>query len=81
MPYLLSFPLRYNEFHDLYDKLKKKFPEASSLKLPGKRFLGNNFDPSFIQSRKERLHRFVLDMVKVRDKERESVHCMEECLS
>ena len=67
---LLSlFLTRYNDFHELFEKLKKKFPEANSLKLPGKRFIGNNFDPSFIQSRKERLHRFVLDMVKVRTTE------------
>lgn len=56
---------RYNEFSELHDKLKRKFPDANSLKLPGKRFLGNNFDPEFIKSRKERLHEFVLKMTKV----------------
>lgn len=59
---------RYNEFSELHDKLKKKFFEANSLKLPGKRFLGNNFAPEFIRSRKERLHEFVLQMAKVRNR-------------
>ena len=57
---------RYNEFNELHEKLKKKFNEANSLKLPGNRFLGNNFDPEFIRSRKERLNEFVLQMVKVK---------------
>jgi hypothetical protein len=56
---------RYNEFYELHEKLKKKFFEANALKLPGKRFLGNNFDPEFIRSRKERLHEFVLKMAAV----------------
>ena len=55
---------RYNEFHALQDKLKKHFPELG-LKLPGKRFLGNNFDPSFIRQRMEGLHEFVLQLLRV----------------
>jgi len=55
---------RYNEFHDLHEKIKKQFPEAN-LKLPGKRFLGNNFDPEFIRARREGLHDFVMNLVKV----------------
>ena len=55
---------RYNEFHDLHEKIKKLFPEAN-LKLPGKRFLGNNFDPEFIRARREGLHDFVMNLVKV----------------
>ena len=62
---VVSHFFRYNEFSELHEKLKKKFNEANSLKLPGKRFLGNNFDPEFIKSRRERLNEFVFQMVKV----------------
>ena len=55
---------RYNEFHTLQDKLKKTYPDVS-LKLPGKRILGNNFDPQFIQQRREGLHGFILGLLKV----------------
>ena len=59
-----STPIRYNEFHDLNEKLKKKFPEMG-LKLPGKRILGNNFDPGFIKQRRTGLHDFIIRMMKV----------------
>lgn len=49
---------RYNEFHALYDKLKKTHPELH-LKLPGKKLFGNNFDPEFIKMRREGLNDFV----------------------
>lgn len=49
---------RYNEFHHLYDKLKKVFPDLH-FKLPGKRLLGNNFDPEFIKMRREGLNEFI----------------------
>lgn len=49
---------RYNEFHKLYETLKKKFPNAE-LKLPGKKLFGNNFDPDFIKLRREGLHDFI----------------------
>ncbi|EDV23199.1 uncharacterized protein TRIADDRAFT_27989, partial [Trichoplax adhaerens] len=49
---------RYNEFHHLYEKLKKKYTDIQ-LKLPKKRLLGNNFDPEFIKARREGLHEFV----------------------
>ena len=55
---------RYNEFHTLQEKLKKKFSDVP-LKLPGKRILGNNFDPQFIQQRREGLHGFILGLLKV----------------
>ncbi|XP_064625449.1 serine/threonine-protein kinase Sgk1-like [Lineus longissimus] len=48
---------RYNEFHVLYDKLKKTFPHAH-LKLPGKKLFGN-MDPEFIKQRREGLHEFI----------------------
>lgn len=35
------------------------------LKLPGKRILGNNFDPEFIKQRKTGLHDFIIKMMKV----------------
>ena len=62
---------RYNEFHALQEKLKKKFPDAN-LKLPGKRILGNNFDPDFIKTRRHGLHDFILNLVKVRWPRREN---------
>lgn len=46
---------RYNEFHQMCDKLKKIYPDLH-LKLPGKRLLGNNFDPDFIKMRREGLN-------------------------
>jgi len=49
---------RYNEFHTLNDKLRKVFPELQ-FKLPGKKLFGNNFDPSFIKSRRDGLNDFV----------------------
>ena len=55
---------RYNEFHSLQEKLKKNFPDIG-LKLPPKRILGNNFDPEFIKNRREGLHDFVMNLVKV----------------
>jgi len=48
---------RYNEFHQLYDKMKKLYPEAG-LKLPGKKLFGS-FDPDFIRHRREGLHDFI----------------------
>lgn len=49
---------RYAEFSKLYDTLKKQYP-GCGLKLPGKKFFGNNFDPSFIKSRREGLNDFI----------------------
>ena len=58
--------IRYNEFHDVYEKLKKAYPsEASSIKFPGKRIIGNNFDPDFIKLRREALHDFTIRLMKV----------------
>lgn len=57
---------RYNEFHDLYEKLRKAFPsEVSGMKFPGKRIIGNNFDPDFIKLRREALHDFTIRLMKV----------------
>ncbi|XP_033645213.1 serine/threonine-protein kinase Sgk1-like [Asterias rubens] len=53
---------RYNEFHKLYEMLKKKFPEAD-FKLPGKKLFGNNFDPEFIRQRREGLHDFIQKII------------------
>lgn len=52
---------RYNEFHSLYDKLKKLHPDLG-LKLPGKKLFGN-FDPDFIRQRREGLHDFIQKIV------------------
>lgn len=48
---------RYNEFHQLYDKLKKTFPHAK-LRLPGKKIFGN-MEPGFIKERRDGLHNFI----------------------
>ncbi|XP_059149488.1 serine/threonine-protein kinase Sgk1-like isoform X2 [Physella acuta] len=52
---------RYNEFHTLYEKIKKLYPEAN-LKLPGKKIFGN-LDPEFIQQRREGLDEFIRKLV------------------
>ncbi|XP_046384338.1 serine/threonine-protein kinase Sgk1-like [Ischnura elegans] len=49
---------RYNEFHKLYETVKKQFPHLN-LKLPGKKLFGNNLDPAFIESRREGLNAFI----------------------
>jgi len=56
---------RYNEFHQLYDKLKKVYPELH-LKLPGKKLFGNNFDPEFIKMRREGLNDFVCKILNIK---------------
>lgn len=53
---------RYNEFHKLYDMIKKKYPDAG-LKLPAKKLFGNNFDPEFIKQRREGLHDFIQKII------------------
>lgn len=50
---------RYNDFHKLCDTLKKQSHGSLGLKLPGKKLFGNNFDPNFIQSRREGLDDFI----------------------
>ncbi|XP_047125649.1 serine/threonine-protein kinase Sgk1 isoform X1 [Hydra vulgaris] len=57
---------RYNEFHTLYDKLKKIYPELH-LKLPGKKLFGNNFDPDFIKMRREGLNEFVSKILSIQN--------------
>ncbi|CAH1788131.1 unnamed protein product [Owenia fusiformis] len=52
---------RYNEFHSVYEKLKKAFPDAN-LRLPGKRLFGN-LDPDFIKERRTGLHEFIQTIV------------------
>eukprot|EP01137_Pigoraptor_chileana_P006815 Opistho-2@51572 len=49
---------RYNEFYTLNEKLKKQFPNEH-LKLPGKRLIGDNFDPNFIQNRRNALQEYI----------------------
>lgn len=53
---------RYNEFYNLYEKIKKVYPELN-IKLPGKRRLGNNFDPEFIKMRREGLNEFTSKII------------------
>ncbi|KAG8233340.1 hypothetical protein J437_LFUL010890 [Ladona fulva] len=49
---------RYNEFHKLCETVKKQFPQLQ-LKLPGKKYFGNNLDPAFVESRREGLDAFI----------------------
>lgn len=52
---------RYNEFHTLYEKVKRLCPEAN-LRLPGKKIFGN-LDPEFIQQRREGLDEFIKKLI------------------
>lgn len=52
---------RYNEFHSLYEKVKRLYPEAN-LRLPGKKIFGN-LDPEFIQQRREGLDDFIQKLI------------------
>ncbi|GAB1610044.1 serine/threonine-protein kinase Sgk1-like isoform X4 [Argonauta hians] len=52
---------RYNEFHSLYEKVKKVHPDAN-LKLPGKKIFGN-LDPDFIRQRRDGLDDFIQKLV------------------
>jgi len=49
---------RYTDFYNLHQKLVKLFPNEK-LVLPPKRLLGNNFDPEFIEQRREGLHLYI----------------------
>ncbi|XP_053393801.1 serine/threonine-protein kinase Sgk3-like isoform X2 [Mercenaria mercenaria] len=52
---------RYNEFHTLFEKVKRICPEAN-LRLPGKKIFGN-LDPEFIQQRREGLDEFIKKLI------------------
>lgn len=58
----LTLYKRYSEFLMMHEKLTKMFPKLD-LKLPAKRRLGNNFDPTFIQERKKGLHVYLRQVV------------------
>ncbi|XP_013772600.1 serine/threonine-protein kinase Sgk2-like [Limulus polyphemus] len=49
---------RYNEFCKLQENLKKDFP-GLHIKLPGKKFFGNNFSSDLISKRRQGLDEFV----------------------
>ncbi|KAM4687637.1 serine/threonine-protein kinase Sgk3 [Discoglossus pictus] len=53
---------RYTEFDKLYNILRKQFPNMN-LKIPAKRFFGDNFDPEFIQQRRAGLHEFIQNLL------------------
>ncbi|XP_073979021.1 serine/threonine-protein kinase Sgk2-like isoform X1 [Rhodnius prolixus] len=53
---------RYNEFYKLHDSLKKQVPNLQ-LKLPGKKFFGNNLHPEFIAARRHGLDIFIQQLV------------------
>ncbi|KAF6020137.1 SGK1 [Bugula neritina] len=52
---------RYSEFQNLYDRLKRQYPDAG-LKLPGKRIF-RNLDPDFVKQRREGLHDFIQKII------------------
>ncbi|XP_041358653.1 serine/threonine-protein kinase Sgk1-like isoform X2 [Gigantopelta aegis] len=52
---------RYNEFHTLFEKIKRIYPD-SNLKLPGKKIFGN-LDPDFIRHRREGLDNFIQKLI------------------
>ncbi|XP_071119571.1 serine/threonine-protein kinase Sgk1-like [Haliotis cracherodii] len=52
---------RYNEFHSLYEKIRRLYPDAN-LKLPGKKIFGN-LDPEFIRHRREGLDEFIQQLI------------------
>lgn len=52
--------LNYNLCSKL--QLKKKFP-YKEWRLPSKRFFGNNFEPSFINQRRQGLNEFISSVV------------------
>jgi len=53
---------RYTEFDKLFNILKKRFPNIP-WKLPSKRIFGNNFEPGFINQRRQGLNEFVVTIV------------------
>ncbi|XP_054721932.1 LOW QUALITY PROTEIN: serine/threonine-protein kinase Sgk2-like [Uloborus diversus] len=53
---------RYNEFSKLLEILKRQYPHIS-LKLPGKKYLENNFSSDFIKNRRQGLNDFVQKLV------------------
>lgn len=54
---------RYAEFDKLYNTLRKQFPTIN-LKIPAKRIFGDNFDPDFIQQRREGLNEFIQNLLR-----------------
>ncbi|XP_029447275.1 serine/threonine-protein kinase Sgk3 isoform X3 [Rhinatrema bivittatum] len=54
---------RYAEFDKLYNTLRKQFP-STNLKIPAKRIFGDNFDPDFIQQRREGLNDFIQNLLR-----------------
>ncbi|KAJ1910975.1 Serine/threonine-protein kinase Sgk2, partial [Mycoemilia scoparia] len=50
---------KYNEFSDLYLRLKQLYPETKISSFPPKRLLGGHFSSDFVFARRERLNSFV----------------------
>lgn len=57
---------RYREFHQLKSDLKRIFP-AKEFSLPPKRYFGDNFDPRFLNSRRQGLQGFLYMITRQRD--------------
>ena len=57
---------RYREFHKLWSDLKKLFP-AKEFNLPPKRYFGDNFDPRFLNSRRQGLQGFLYMITRQRE--------------
>ena len=69
---------RYTEFYNLAKEIKKQSGELPA-KLPGKRIIGNNFDPHFIKERKEKLNEFIQHLFQ--DQNMLKMQCVREFLS
>jgi hypothetical protein len=57
---------RYREFHKLWNDLKKLFP-AKEFSLPPKRYFGDNFEPRFLNSRRQGLQGFLYMITRQRE--------------
>lgn len=57
---------RYREFHKLRADLKKIFP-AKEFTLPPKRYFGDNFEPRFLNSRRQGLQGFLYMITRQRE--------------
>lgn len=57
---------RYREFHKLKNDLKKLFP-AKEFTLPPKRYFGDNFEPRFLNSRRQGLQGFLYMITRQKD--------------
>ncbi|KNC78816.1 AGC/SGK protein kinase, variant [Sphaeroforma arctica JP610] len=56
---LFAIYRRYSDFRSLHDKLGKRFPNTLLPNLPAKRYIFDNFDPVFINTRRKGLQKYL----------------------